>query len=170
MPGIHVYKNVLKDCKKIIKCFEDNEDSLLSDWEQWETQGYKKGFSINEKNLFLKKNDSKKIKKQKKYINKINKCLEIVFNDYVSFYLNENVPWPENVNINKLQILNDYYMGFYKYDVKHMLKDDFKKIAMRYHVDDITGKGGLTFTYYLNDNYDGGEICFYNKNDSKIYQ
>ena len=114
MPGIHVYKNVLKDCKKIIKCFEDNEESLLSDWEQWETQGYKKGFSINEKNLFFKKNDSKKIKNQKKYINKINKCLEIVFNDYMSFYLNENVPWPENVNINKLQILNDYYMGFYK--------------------------------------------------------
>lgn len=160
-PQIIVYRNVFPDVddflEKSLKC---------NGWEDWYTFG--KMLALQEKDMLFEKFPTKE-----EYINareysdieenrNLTKLLGEIFYDVTSHYLNK---YPDDSFPNWLKrsaSVNEYM------DESSVSKN----YAMNYHTDFIWplrdnpgDKFALTTTFYLNDDYEGGEICFKIKDD-----
>lgn len=158
-PQIVVYKNILKDVSAIIDMIDSGNEVQ---WEKWYENGSRSSLDFNR----ASGEDSSPAKD-------ICDAFDYVAKDYIEEFSGENGIWPsfiknwESTNLNK-----DYYqIDFFKYN--HLMFKNMKwesDLLMGYHVDefDVDGvfkqhKNIVTINFYLNDNYEGGEICAYNK-------
>jgi hypothetical protein len=168
-PQIVVYKNILKNNKSIIDMMDS---SSLVAWDTWYDQGWRSfiNFEIsNEKN-----------NKNFNDINEICKAFDYIQDDYIKQYHGENGIWPnfltnwDNVNLGQ----NEYKIDFFKYNHLSFKGIDWEKdLLMNYHVDEFFVDGVVkkekkivTVNFYLNDDYEGGEICSYNQDLNVSYR
>lgn len=152
-PKIHVYKNVFKDPKDFL------EKALSLDlWEGWYTFGRMRPLQIDTREY--SKFPTKEEYVIKTHTNGLEKELteeiESIFYDVTSHYVNMHGVTLDNW-VHHSPVINEYVPG-------GGVSDNY---AMNYHTDFIPFesenpglKFGITNTFYLNDDYDGGEICF----------
>jgi hypothetical protein len=182
-PGIVVYHNALEAFNDVMNLHKEADVILekkynLDPSRQWLMYG-----SItNLDGPWIPENDDEDLIKQSKTIKEIFKTYNTVIKDYLK-------------NHSKAEYLPDFIKSldtdswpwFYggltllKYDVK--TKEYYENKAaithnrtMGYHTDrnnyDIDSRGPkliITVTMYLNDDYEGGEICFFDSNSGNQY-
>lgn len=170
-PQIVIYKNIFKHSQELIDELEvDKENSLFNKWEKWYEQGHRKScvFEIN----------SFEENKEIKFLKEIVKAIEYIKQDYFSDFGFSKGVWPgviQDWNI-LTEAKNFYYIDYFKYNGSYFASSN-KEYAMDYHVDDFLleeNANGLrhavTINFYLNSNYNGGEICAYDSKTGKSYK
>jgi len=169
-PQIVIYKNIFKNSAGLIKELEvDKENSNFSTWKQWYNQGYRKEASFN-------KNKAKG-GVESNYLSEIVDNINYIKKDYFSKFSANNGIWPNFIkNWDLLTKENEiYYIDYFKYDYRSY-QDSNLNYAMEYHVDDflLNNANGMrhvaTINFYLNNNYNGGEICAYDSSSGKSYK
>jgi len=177
-PQIVVYKNIFKHSKDMIDLLDnDNRDSILDPWRDWYQQGQRRGM------LFGKLKDvpnSSIAIKEKEYLTEIYNITDFINKDYFNDFKVSGV-WPDFIlDWNKLQSIEDeIYIDYFKYE--HEKEKRFNRPAeqllMDYHIDEFPILNEIKFrrhvatiNFYLNDNYDGGEICVYDDISKKSYK
>jgi hypothetical protein len=152
-PKIHVYKNVFKDAKDFL-----NKALELDGWEGWYSFGRMRSLQIDTmeyKNFPTK--DEYIISTHKTGIEReLTLEIESIFYDVTSHYVNMHNISLDNW-VHHSPVINEYIPG-------GGISDHY---AMNYHTDYIPFeaenpglKFGITNTFYLNDDYEEGEICF----------
>jgi hypothetical protein len=150
----------------------DRKDgTIITTWTKWYTFGEKTtflgGVDIDYENL----NDVGK--KQLEVSNLIAKKLTDVHNNYFDIY--ESHPWPEYAGKN-FRLINDpdgLYLGRIEIlEHKNNLENEFTiGVHTDWHSQRWEWPGPkqiLTYTFYLNDNYEGGEIDFFIEDEKKM--
>jgi hypothetical protein len=177
-PQIVIYKNIFKNSKDLIQILNDeSKDTILSPWKDWYTNGYRRHcmFFIDTE---IDEKDSLRIKKEKKYLKEFSNILNFIKKDYFNDFENKNGIWPNFIeNWEKVKEFPDhYFIDFFKYDIKKAEVSEKNKLYMQYHVDEFpilndfkSLRNIVTINLYLNNNYEGGEICAYDLNNKKSY-
>jgi hypothetical protein len=163
-PQIVVYKNILKNNKSILDMLQSKDNDLVK-WDTWYENGWRSSIDFKS----LEKKDSENFSE----IKAICEAFDYIHEDYIKEYSGSNGIWPNfikdwnNVNISN----SDYKIDFFRYNYlkfKDMNWDS--DLLMNYHVDEFSIDGVvkeenkiITINFYLNDDYEGGEICAYNK-------
>lgn len=180
-PQIVIYKNIFKHSKDLIDLL-DSDNCVLGQWNNWFIQGYRKGPDeeylpkLNEGDTYLQV-------KEKVLIQNFFEIAEFIRKDYFSDYNQSNSIWPDFIK-NWSVLLKTPEEG-YDFDAFRWSNEQVSKrnlsigdIMMPYHVDDWDKHGEQDISYkknivtinvYLNDSYDGGEICAYDLNTNKSY-
>lgn len=180
-PQIIVYNNILKDSNEIIDIIENNErvDSLWPKWEPW----YKQGKNIHQlfyrDQAIIEENDSENLKKEKIVLQNIFDVYDFIKKDYLNKYNENNGKWPSYINQwDKIREKSDPIdINIYRYDVDRFDKINEDELMMQFHVDEMPENAHslnlhqvVTITFYLNENYEGGEVCFYDEDQNKAYE
>lgn len=180
LPNIIVYNNLLNDkdeCLSTVKLTESYTEKThaISPWEDWYANW--KG-SISLLDLFIMKEiidtDNDAVL-QKKLIDNLIKGYDQVCKDYLSSH-KDTSKWPDFIedwdfsNKDRWMVSG---ISFLKYDQPNSELDG---LAMNYHTDlhheDQESRGTkqiITVTFYLNDEYEGGEISFYDDETNAVY-
>jgi hypothetical protein len=177
MPKVMIYKNCFNDVEKILNIIKKTEkfpeNNNRGNWEKWGNFGI-----ICQEKKYQNKNISKNQEKpgtffyeEKKMINEIYKVFYDITKDYIKDW-SQIAGWPDYINTWDLENnhWSDGQISFCKYD-----PTGDTKYAMDYHTDnheyknDSRGKKFIiTFTVYLNDDYEGGEISFLNESSGLV--
>ena len=178
-PQIVVYKNIFKNSKEIIDLLEkDREVSFFTKWREWYGQGFRKdadGELLNK----IDSNEDNFLNLEKQYILEINKCMNFIRADYFKDFPEDNGIWPSFIKNWDTLVNNDrnYYIDFFRYDVKKQGNVNPSGLIMEYHIDEMPIPGETkkyrhvaTVNFYLNNEYDGGEICVYDSTSNNIYK
>ena len=182
-PGIVVYHNALEVFNDVMNLHKEADTISekkynLDPSRQWLMYG-----SItNLDGPWIPENDNEDLVNQSKTIKEIFKTYNKVINDFLQNHSRKE-DFPDFIKSLDTQKEPWFYGGLtlLKYDVK--TKEYYENEAavthnrtMGYHTDrhhyDIDSRGPkliITVTMYLNDNYDGGEICFFDKNSGNQY-
>ena len=171
-PKIWVFKNIFQNSKEMINYFENTKpdsNNELQEWTEWYVFGLHTGVP-HETDLF------DKYPSKEEWDNKIvKKTKNIYAKEMCEIFYQTTTKYIEDLNIN---------LPNWQFDPADLAKyypnsGINKNIAMVYHTDYERGKnaepGGkfaITALFYLNDDYDNGEICFRILNDdcSKIIE
>jgi hypothetical protein len=177
-PQIVVYKNIFKNSKELINLLEnDNKDLIFESWRDWYSQGHRKDAVFN-KSMEPKNKNNEDSVKEHLYLKEICDAVDFIKSDYFSDFEKEKGVWPSFItNWGKVKENTDnYYIDYFRYDhnKNHYGSD---KMLMDYHVDEFpilnqikTRRHVITINFYLNDEYDGGEICAYDSVSKKSYR
>jgi len=173
-PQIIVYKNLFEHCDELIDIIEnkDRTDSLWPKWEPWYDQGENISQLFYRKDFYSEDNDEKKILK---YIANV---YDFIQKEYLDDYLKEKGVWPTYINQweKVYEKLDPVPINIYKYSEELFKTKSKDGLMLEYHVDEMPEINDsdwhqiVTITFYLNDNYDGGEICFYSEAENKAYK
>jgi 2OG-Fe(II) oxygenase superfamily len=161
-PGVIVYKNMLKDPNKAYQVMMQSEESsdgkyFLNKWDPWAHFGTytqpKDEHTLQSAEAGIIFDDEKSL----------NEEIRISYDKAISHYVNHTgTKLPEDARYSG----HSYCKYFNKIDT---LKNN---MTMQYHTDyiiserDMPGeKFFITCTFYINDNYDGGDIEFYVNGD-----
>ena len=165
-PQIIVYKNMLKDSKKayntLLNSEKDNGNNYLSEWTPWATFGM---YAHAKDNHELNGSENgEQFDAEKELEEEISDSYKKALTHYSQHY---NITFPENSEITS----NSYCKYFANLDT---LKNN---LTMQYHTDynisekDMPGpKFHTTCTFYINDNYDGGDVQYYINGDVINYK
>lgn len=177
-PQIVIYKNIFDDSKNLIN-FVNSENCIFGEWNNWFKQGYRKG---PDEEYFPKidNTDMPMQIKQKILIKKFFDIAKFIRKDYFTDYNQFNSIWPNFIkDWDKVLIEPEGYdFDIFKWSFDKVSQVDLNidNIMMPYHVDDWDREGNLsykknivTINVYLNDDYEGGEICAYDLNTNKSY-
>lgn len=170
-PQIVVYKNIFKNSKELIKTLsEDKEDSIFDPWRQWYQQGYRKDvvFDLNKK--YQETEESS-------YLLEVCNAVNFIRKDYFDDFEKEKGVWPSFINnwddLKKSQEI--FYLDYFRY-IKEQNHYSEENLLMEYHVDEFpvvneakTRRHVLTINFYLNNDYEGGEISAYDSISNKSY-
>lgn len=192
-PQIVIYKNLLPDAAEILEAFKDSQDnpvenSFFTGWDSWSPNHNTPGeiLKVRVKNVSLEPEDSDSdtVKKQKAIVSKIYDAFNYAKEDFLQEWAGKG-SWPDiitNWDISDQRVWDNHEIDILSYgniqdqSIKHNPKDGVYNLPMNYHVDanpsDLYSKGtrlAVTITMYLNDDYEGGEISFYNSEDDQIY-
>ena len=183
-PKIHVYSELIDDVDDLlsfIKLTESNEKNLhiFGPWKNWNALWHGKSFKVANENQTIYKEDGPITKKEKSIVNEIRSVLNNVFNDYISSY-EKDASWPDFIkkwgSYGEFPWMVCEEIDFLKYNQDQPEELKNAPLAMNYHTDedkfDINNAGTkkiATTTIYLNDNYEGGEICIYDPVEKKVY-
>jgi len=151
--------------------FERNDCNPLNFWVPWYDFGTKTFFN-NKEFININDNNYKNLYEFKKLIfEKFDK----IFIDYKNDWSTSNY-WPNYMNNWNLNHIDKE--SRLSYSVIEVLKHNMypnKKFAIDFHTDthehrmeSPKSQQFITFTCYLNDNYEGGEIQFINEKDNKL--
>lgn len=177
-PQIVIYKNIFKHSQELINLLEtDQEGSLFSKWRSWYEQGIRKD-ALYSSYDYIDENSSSVAKFEKEYLKEIADALKFINEDYFTQFGKDNGIWPEYINdwsqVSKYNGPN--YIDYFKYTVHENSNLLDRAMMMDYHVDEFIIEGQLktrrlmaTINFYLNDGYDGGEICMYDSVSDKNY-
>lgn len=178
-PQITIYKNIFKYNKELINILsKNNEKTILGPWKEWYTNGYRKGIEFY-LNSTINEDDIQDIKKEKEYLKNLCDILNFIKKDYFNDFENKKGIWPSFIkNWSKVKAIPDnYYIDFFKYDINKIIMPKYKDMYMQYHVDEFPIlndinmlKNIVTINFYLNDDYDGGEICMYDSTSNTSYK
>lgn len=163
-PGIICYRNMLKDPTKAYEIMKKSEESsqgkyFLKEWTAWSDFGT---YSAPKDLINLVDVEKNQMFDDEKSLN------DEIYQSYVkaiSHYFN-------NINIERT-VPKDAYFSGHSYCKYFNDVDIFKnKLTMQYHTDYIISekdapgpKFHTTCTFYINDNYEGGDIEFYINGD-----
>ena len=168
MPKVMVYRDSIPDIDQIFKIIQESEllndnDLLIEPWAQWDEDNGILSKIAKESHLLGNKNGS--VLEQQQYVrDTLTNTITDLSKDYLSMWKDvgtwEYVESFENLERSALDLL------------KYNQTDNRKSLAMNYHTDnkgytaDRRGyKQILTFTIYLNDDYEGGDISYINEED-----
>lgn len=177
-PQIVIYKNIFKDSKQLIDSV-NSDNCIFGEWNQWFKQGYRKGYD-DEYRPEIFETDSYEQIKQKFLIKKFLSIADFIRKDYFADYNQSNSIWPNFIK-NWDEMLKDpkgYDVDIFKWSFEKVSQTNFdiNNIMMPYHVDDWERednfsykKNIVTINIYLNNEYEGGEICAYDLNTNKSY-
>jgi hypothetical protein len=177
-PQIVIYKNIFKNSKEIIDLLQDSRKiSFFNEWRDWYGQGFRRDADFNLLDTIDPGTDTL-LNLEKEYILEINRCMNFIREDYLNEFGKENGIWPSFIKDWKL--LKDtnkkYWIDFFRYDVKQQGRVKESGLFMEYHVDEMPVPGETklkrhvaTVNFYLNDDYDGGEICVYDSISNNTY-
>lgn len=173
-PQIVIYKKAINFSDKVIDLINKNLDnSVFGKWEQWYDQGLRMSSILN-KTL-------PQITEDYIMLENIANVFEYIISDYINDFGSEKYIWPKFIkDCSLIQKNKDYYeIDFFKYDYKKLKNKyiDDEELLLEYHVDEFDfnvieykRKNIITINMYLNDNYEGGEVCMYNDINKKIYK
>jgi len=168
-PQIVIYKNIFKYSEQLFNYLNNIE------WEDWFNHGQRSKSFYSKKNIYENKEELF-------LMQEIASLFEYIKKDYLKDFKKENGIWPDWIkDWDKLEKDNDIYIiDYFKYNSKKVLENmDIKPNGnmMGYHVDEFPIPGivkpernVVTINFYLNDNYDGGEICAYDSISKKSYK
>ena len=179
-PQIVVYQNLFKKSEDLLNIVNDKNDkkSLWPNWEPWYVQGeninqlfYRNQFVINEE-------DSEDVVKEKLIFQEICNVYDFIQKDYLEQYGKDNGIWPAYINqwdkVN--QKLDPVHINIYKYMDELCGEEKTDELMLQYHVDEMPEVHDsplhqiVTITFYLNDDYEEGSICFYSEVENKAYK
>ena len=179
-PQIVVYKNLLKESNELIDMISNNNrvDSIWPKWEPWYEQGENINQLFRRDHLEISELDSNDLKKEKILLQKICEIYDFVQKDYLNDYAQEKGFWPSYIKQwDKVwEKLDPVHINIYKYSDELCGTDTEDGLMLEYHVDEMPDVHAaprhqvVTITFYLNDNYNGGEICFYSEEENKAYK
>ena len=165
-PQIVIYQNIFTKSKEFIDFFEN--DMKKNNWLDWYNNGYRKQgfFDYNNNNDSIEFNCLKELRDNVIYIKE----------DYFNQFSKDNGNWDSYVkNWDNLQIEN--VTEYFKYDVDKLEGRDINNLLMEYHVDEYLldhnskfPRHVITINLYLNDDYEGGEVCVYDSVSNKSYK
>lgn len=177
-PQIVVYRNIFKHSKEIIDLLQDSRDiSFFNNWRAWYKQGFRRDAdpdlletidTSGNENLIL----------EKEYLVEINNCMKFIRKDYLDLFEKDNGIWPSFIKSweDLKEKDRNYWIDFFRYDVKVQSVIKSSGLTMDYHVDEIPVPGEkknyrhvATVNFYLNNEYDGGEICVYDSVSNNTY-
>lgn len=178
-PQIVIYRNIFKNSREIIDLLEKDRDvSFFTKWRDWYGQGFRKDADGSLLNKINTDNDVN-LNKEKDYILEINRCMNFIKADYFKDFPEHSGVWPSFIK-NWNSLINDnkqYYIDFFRYDIKKQYKEYPGELMMQYHIDEMPVPGETkeyrhvaTVNFYLNDEYKGGEICVYDSISNNIYK
>lgn len=174
VPQVVVYREAINFSDKVIELINSNSRyPIFGKWKKWYRQG-KRMYSVLDKSL-PEDNES--------YImlEKIADSFQEVIVDYTNDFGSNRYVWPDFLkNWEQVEIFRDRYeIDFFRYSYKKLKKqyNQETNLLLDYHVDEFDfnniqdrQKNLITLNMYLNDNYDGGEICIYDAISKKIYK
>ena len=168
-PGIICYKNMLKNPNKAYETMKKSEELgtgqyFLKKWDPWSAFGT---YSAPKDEIF----DSNLILEQQFIDEKeLDEEISVAYDKVISHYFN-------NISIDRILPKDAYFSGrsYCKYfNEIDVLKN---KMTMQYHTDYIISEREMpgpkfhtTCTFYINDNYDGGDVEFYINGDIINYK
>jgi hypothetical protein len=179
-PQIVVYKNIFKYSKELIDLLkEDNKDSIIDSWVDWYSHGQRRRVSFDKFNLISDK-DLDIVKKEKKYLKEIYNITDFINTDYFNQF-KDNGTWPNFIeDWKKMKSIEDVlYIDYFMYDEikQNKIPKEPNDLLMDYHIDEFEMSNNLrkrrhvaTLNFYLNDEYEGGEICAYDNISKKSYK
>lgn len=175
--GAILYQNVFKDTEDILSFFKEaelyKEDVyVMKKFEPWGQYGIMTEIDSTSYHRFTPEHfnpDDQEQVKQKAVFEKLEDAYDFVKKDFMIKYGNKDI-WPSHYN--KVDLFNESEntrIAFLKYDLELANVADLQKINFTaFHSDffeqDMDTPGyKLIFTVmiYLNDDYEGGEICFW---------
>ena len=177
-PQIVIYRNIFKHSKEIIELLKENRDpSFFNNWRDWYGQGFRRDsdFTLLEK---IDPGTDDLLNTEKDYILEVNRCMQFIREDYLNQFNDKNGIWPSFIKSwEELKDINKkYWIDFFRYDVKAQGKVNPSGLIMEYHVDELPVPGETkinrhvaTVNFYLNDDYEGGEICVYDSVSNNTY-
>jgi hypothetical protein len=177
-PQIVVYKKIFKHSQEIIELMQkDRSRSFFSNWSEWYGQGFRKDFDFNLLET-LDVNEDETLLIEKDFIAEVNDCMKFIRADYLNEFKKEKGIWPSFIE--DWEVLSDtnkkYWIDFFRYDVSKINARKDANLLMDYHVDEFPIPGETkenrhvaTVNFYLNDTYDGGEICVYDSISNNTY-
>ena len=161
-PKVDIYTGLLPDVNELYRIMKESEADAdgrfyIRKWEKWSMFGTYAQEKHNESETreFGKRYDEEKYLSDRVYE---------AYNKAIYDYINRHkITLPENARLAS--------SSFSKYDEQvNIMKND---LTMQYHTDynlaekDMPGmKFFITCTTYINDDYDGGDICFYINGES----
>jgi len=173
--GILLYKNVFKDFEDILSFFKEAESYkeniyIMKKFETWGHHGIWTEIDSDNFHIFNNANTLEEIK-QKFILEKIYEAYKFVKKDFMIKYGDKDI-WPSHYN--KINLFNEgsnAKIAFLKYNTNDSENGKRPPINFNaFHSDvfeqDMDTPGyKLIFTsmMYLNDNYEGGEICFWDQ-------
>ena len=192
-PQIVIYKNLLPDAEEILKTFKDSQNNPVSNsffkaWDSWSpnynTPGDILKVRVLNASLDINDSDSDIVKKQKTTVSRIYEAFNFAKDDFFQEWAGVG-SWPDiitNWDTSDKSVWDNHEIDVLSYstipdpNIKHSPKDGLYNLPMNYHVDanpaDLHSQGtklAVTITMYLNDDYEGGEISFYNSENDQMY-
>jgi hypothetical protein len=177
--GVVLYKNVIKNVEEVLSFFKDaelyEEDTYMMKkfykWGYYGTMTEIDSASFHNFSPQFFNSDSPEEVKQKNSLESIHDAYKFVRDDFMSKYGNKDI-WPDHYKkVNLFNESNSTKIAFLKYDKKHVMPFkgkgtifNFTAFHSDYFDQDMDTPGyKLIFTVmlYLNDDYDNGEICFW---------
>jgi hypothetical protein len=177
-PQIVIYRNIFKHSKEIIELLkEDRDPSFFNNWRGWYGQGFRRDadFALLDK---INPGDDVNLNAEKNFILEVNRCMKFIREDYLTEFNDKNGIWPSFIkDWNALKDINKkYWIDFFRYDVRAQGNINASGLIMEYHVDELpvpgetkTNRHVATVNFYLNDDYEGGEICVYDSISNNTY-
>ena len=164
---------------------ENDDDNPLSSWVPWYTFGSKTVF--NHKKIPNNYNfDNENYEKLNEFKNKIELVLYKIYLDYINDWKDSEY-WPihlKNWNLHGLSYthFNDEQselafgtIEILKHDIFPIGQAPDGEFTIKYHTDSNESRWDeprsqqfITMTFYLNDDYEGGEVDFINEKDKKL--
>jgi hypothetical protein len=144
----------------------------INTWVPWYTYGIKTFLN----NSIVDEFDTEDIKFLYEFKNKFNKILLNIFNDYRKEW-RSSAHWPDYIDDWDIQGIESEN-GKFVFSVIEVLKHNIspeKEFAINFHTDSHEHRIEsprqqqiITFTFYLNDNYEGGEVQFIDELNQKL--
>jgi hypothetical protein len=174
IPGAIVYRNAFKDIDNLLSFFKEAESYaedtyIMKKFHDWGDMGIMTEIDSQSINANpLDKNNQEDVR-QKEIFQNIYNSYKYISKDFISKYANKNI-WPSSYKkVDLLTEAKNTKIAFLKYNYEKDSQDKrFLKTSSAFHSDyfeqDMDSPGyKLIFTVmlYLNDDYDGGEICFF---------
>jgi hypothetical protein len=192
-PQIVVYKNLLSNASEILDVFKESQadttgNSFFKEWDEWSpnynTPGEILKVRVVDVSLDINESDSDTVKKQKQVVSDIYEAFNLAKEDFLKDWAGKGT-WPNIImdwSTSDRKIWDNHEIDVLSYSsipdpsIVHDPKDGVYNLPMNYHVDanptDLHSQGtklAITITMYLNDDYEGGEISFYNCDDDQMY-
>jgi hypothetical protein len=183
-PKIHIYKNVFKNIDNALSVVKESElqdgtSNIIPKWGEWAAYWKGAAAKANNKSYQINNVDSDLVKSQKELINEIKEIFFKTFIDYINCY-KKDPGWQDFIlqweNFSDHPWEQDPSIDFLKYNKEQSVEMQNHPIAMNYHTDndrfDAEWRGTkkiVTITFYLNDDYEGGEISIYDPIAKQVY-
>lgn len=179
-----VYKKLIEEPKEILDFLKHTESyqekiGVIEKWGDW--YGNWPG-AATQINASLKSSaldsEEEEIQKQKWALTKFFEAYFFVINDYMDEY-KHTTAWQYDIphfDFSDQDVWNYSGMTILKYNSPGTSDFNYDSLAMNYHTDfhhedaeSADGKQIITITFYLNDDYEGGEISFYDEDSNTIH-